>query len=183
MQLVRALANPTRIRILSAVAEGPCSARQLAERLDEKPGVVGYHLKVLRVTGCLRLADPERIAAPGEQAYELAPGVTPMQLVRRESAHSGPGHPPAAVVRTVLEKGKSHRGEDLFGMRRDQLSCASMVVDRQGWRDISAAIGEALDRISTAHRESTRRLTESEEEGISATVAVASFESSEGRAR
>ncbi len=182
MQLVRALASPTRIRILDAIAEGPFSRRELADRTGEKPGVVDYHLEVLRATGCVRLAEPDRVSDTDERRYELSPRARPTrQLAPSRFLHAGPGHPPASVVRAAIERGMPSTGEDLFGERQSQLGCASMVVDAQGWREIAVAIGEAMDRISAAHEGSTERLNKSDEEGINATIAVASFESPASR--
>jgi DNA-binding transcriptional ArsR family regulator len=177
MQLVRALASPTRIRILDAIADGPASLRELVSRMAEKQGVVSYHLKVLRATGCVRVAEPEPVSEAGERLYELAPMARPTRQLAPSRVRTGPGHPPAGAVRAAIERGTPSTGEDLFGQRQNQLSCTSMVVDEQGWREIAAAIGEAMDRISTAHEGSAKRLTEGEENGINATVAVASFES------
>lgn len=183
MQVVKALANPARIRIVSALAEGPATPRQLAARLEEKNSVTAYHLKVLRVTGCIQQAEGEQNGPAHERLYELTPSAKPTrELGRSWPTGSGVGHPPAALVRSVIERGQANRGEDLFGARQNQLSCASIVVDKQGWREISAAIGHALDRIWTAHERSSRRLSESDEERIEATIAVASFESIADRA-
>lgn len=183
MQLVRALANPARIRIINALAEGPATPTRLSTRMHEKNGVIAYHLKVLRTTGCIQQSESDQLGPAEERVYELAADATPTrELGRSWPTGSGVGHPPAVLVRSVVERGSSHRGEDLFGARQNQLSCTSIVVDKQGWREISAAIGEALDRIATVHERSVQRLSNSDEEGINATIAVANFESSVPRA-
>lgn len=183
MQLVRALTNPTRIRILDAIAQGPATPGRLAETLDEKLGVVGYHVRVLRATGCVRQVQPDQSGPAAERSYELEPGATPTRhMAPARLARSGFGHLPTAVVQSIVERNMPNPGTDIFGDGKDQLSCASIVVDAQGWREISAAIAEALDRISTAHEESMQRLGDSDEEVISATIALASFESRPRRA-
>lgn len=183
MQVVRALANPTRIRILNAIADNPASPRELGARIGETPAAIGYHLRVLRASGCVRLVEDAPPRASVDRPYELAPSATPIRRVAPSpSGHPGPGHPPASVVQAALERGRRRHGEDLFGERRDQLSCASLVVDREGWQEISAAIGEALDRISAAHERSTERLSAGTDAGIEATIAVATFESPSRRA-
>lgn len=182
MQVVRALANPTRIRILNAIADGPSSPGEIGARIGETPAVIAYHLRVLRASGCVRLVDDGPVRGI-DRPYELAPSATLTRRVAPPAAtHSGPGHPAASIVQSVLERGRRRHGEDLFGERKDQLSCASIVVDRQGWQEISAVIGEALDRISSAHERSAERLSASAEEGIEATIAVATFESPSRRA-
>jgi DNA-binding transcriptional ArsR family regulator len=183
MQVVRALANPTRIQILDAIGEGPASPSELGARTGEPPGVIAYHLRVLRATGCVRLVEDAPVGATLDRPYELAPTATPTRrLARPRADHSGPGHPPASIVQSVLERGRRHGGENLLGERQEQLSCASIVVDKQGWREISTAIGEALDRISTAEERSAERLSAGAEEGIEATIAVLTFESPSRRA-
>lgn len=183
MQVVRALANPTRIRILDAIAEGPASPTELGARIGETPGVIAYHLRVLRATGCVRLVEDAPVGPAIERPYELAPSAMPTRrLAPTRAAHSGPGHPPASIVQSVLERSRRHRGENLFGERKEQLSCASIVVDKEGWQEIAAAIGEALDRISTAQERSAERLSTSSTKGIEATIAVMTFESPSRRA-
>jgi DNA-binding transcriptional ArsR family regulator len=182
MQVARALANPTRIRILDAIAEGPAGPRELSAAVGESRGVVAYHLRVLRASGCVRLVEEAPVGAAPDRPYELTPAAAmTRRLARPRAVHSGPGHPPASIVRSVVERGRRHHGEDLLGERKDLLSCASIVVDRQGWKEISATIGEALERISTAHERSAARLAASPEEGIEATIAVATFESNARR--
>jgi hypothetical protein len=177
-QLVRALVNPTRIRILDAIAEGACSPSGLAQRLGERVSVVGYHITVLRSTGCIQQVDAEQSGPAAERSYRLAPDATPTrQIAPGRLMRSRFGHPPAAVVRSIVERGMPNPGTDIFGHGKDQLSCASIVVDAQGWQEISATIARAVNRISSLHEKSTQRLSDSGEEGISATIAVASFES------
>lgn len=178
-QLARALLNPTRIRILDAVAEGPAGARQLAAMLGERPGVISYHVAVLRETGCIQPARAGQAGPDDEHLYELAPQAVPTRrLAQRQASPSFVGHPSAAALRTIVGRGAGGLAMGTLGEGSgDHLSCFSIVLDRQGWQEVSAAVGDALDRISLAHEESTRRLAGTDEERISATVAVASFES------
>jgi hypothetical protein len=175
-QLVRALLNPTRIRILDAVAEGPASARQLAAKLEASLGVVSYHVGVLRETGCIQPVEGAHSGHGLECSYELAPVATPTRrLAQPPVAPSVLGHPSAAALRAIVERGTGLAASTLGAREEDHLSCSSIVLDRQGWQEVSAAIGSALDRVSVAHEESTRRLAGTDEKGIPATVALAHF--------
>lgn len=181
MQVVRALANPTRIRLLEAIADEPAGVRHLGALVGEAPGVVSYHLRVLRATGCVRMAQTDIARRTEDCEYELAPTATPTRrLGRPRLLHSGPGHPPAAVVQSALDRGAPVRGEDLFGERKHQLGCTSIAVDKRGWQEIAAAVGEAMDKIWTAQERSRERLAEDGGESIEAAVAVAAFESPAG---
>jgi Bacterial regulatory protein, arsR family len=172
-RLVRALLNPTRIRILDSVAEGPATPRQLAASLGQSVDVVSYHLEVLRATGCIQRGEP----SVGDDPFELAPSATPIRrLAHKQPPHAPPNHPSAAVLREILSRGIANLKTGSFGERRgEQLSCISVVLDRQGWYEVTTAIGDALDRVSIAYEKSTARLADNEEAGIDATVAMASF--------
>jgi len=50
----RALADPTRIRILGLLAERPMYGQELAEALDVKPPTVSHHINLLYMAGLLR---------------------------------------------------------------------------------------------------------------------------------
>lgn len=177
MQLARTLLNPTRIRILGAVADAPASSSQLAATLGENANIVAYHVEVLRATGCLQPTGAAQAGREDECTYELVPSATPTRHLPQ------PGlvppvfcHPSAAALRAVVNSGVAT--ETGIGEHQgDQLSCVSIVLDRRGMREVSAAIGGVLDRVSVAHEESTQRLAGSGEEGINATIAVARFES------
>jgi len=147
--------------------------------LDERPGVISYHVAVLQETGCIQPAQTEQAGSGEDRTYELAPAATPTRrLAQRQAVSSAVGHPSAATLRTIVGRGTGRLEMGPLGEGRgDHLSCSSIVLDRQGWREVSEAIGDALDRVSIAHEESIRRLADTDEERISATVALASFES------
>jgi DNA-binding transcriptional ArsR family regulator len=183
-QLVSALVNPTRIRILDAIAEGAASPAELATTLSVRVSVIGYHITVLRSTGCIRQVQAEQSGPAAERRYELTPDATPTRFIAPERLmRPGFGHPPAALVQSIVERGMPNPGTDLFGHGKDQLSCASILVDAQGWREISTTLAKTIDRISKVHQKCAGRLSDSGEEGIWATIAVASFESPRPGAR
>ena len=72
--ILKALANPVRLEILHAIAEGPTNVGRLATELELSQPNVSQHLAVLRSTGLVevdrdgrearyRLTDPDVIAA------------------------------------------------------------------------------------------------------------------------
>ena len=177
-QLVRALLNPMRIRIFDAVAEGPASPGQLANRLEESLGVVSYHVGVMRITGCLQPVGAARPRRGDQCVYELTPLASPARrrISQRRIAPSDLGHPSAGALRAIVDREIAGLGAP--GERRgDRLGCMSIALDRQGLRQVSAAIASALDQVSIAQEESARRLAGSDEEAIETTIAVASFKS------
>lgn len=51
----RALADPTRIRILGLLAERPMYGQELAQVLDVKPPTVSHHIAPLEMAGLVRM--------------------------------------------------------------------------------------------------------------------------------
>jgi hypothetical protein len=173
-QLKRALSQALRVEILERIATSPASPRQISEATGEPVGRIAYHASVLHRTGCVRPSDP---ASPGSSdcVYELATLLpSPPRLPLSDSTR---GHAFASVLRRIVEGGSAALRAGTLGKRRDhEASCESMLLDQQGWEETQAILKEAVQRISSAKAEATRRLAQSGEPGISATVALAAFE-------
>jgi len=52
-----------------------------------------------------------------------------------------------------------------------------MVVDKQGWNEVSTLLSETLDRVFEIQSESNERLTNSDEEGMLSKVEILHFRS------
>jgi DNA-binding transcriptional ArsR family regulator len=69
---MRALAHPTRLRILGELrARGPQNVGMLSEVIDEAPGSISYHLSTLAKYG-LVLEAPEKAASARERWWKAA---------------------------------------------------------------------------------------------------------------
>lgn len=65
LRALKALAEPTRLKIIRYLSEEPLSPAQLARRLRLRPPTVIHHLEVLRLAGLVRL----NLEVPGERKY------------------------------------------------------------------------------------------------------------------
>lgn len=65
LQSLKALADPTRLRILNYLAEKPHTPAQLARRLRLRPPTVVHHLNALRTAGLVQLT----VESGGERLY------------------------------------------------------------------------------------------------------------------
>jgi DNA-binding transcriptional ArsR family regulator len=54
-QQFKAIADPTRTRILGIIQNQPATAKQIADRLKLPPGTVGHHLQVLEEAGLAKI--------------------------------------------------------------------------------------------------------------------------------
>ncbi|HLZ23455.1 MAG TPA: winged helix-turn-helix domain-containing protein [Ktedonobacterales bacterium] len=51
----KAIADPTRSKILGIIQTRPATAKQIADRLNEAPGTIGHHLQVLEKAGLAQI--------------------------------------------------------------------------------------------------------------------------------
>lgn len=65
LRALKALADPTRLKILRYLSEEPLAPAQLARRLRLRPPTVIHHLEALRLAGLVRL----NLEIPGERKY------------------------------------------------------------------------------------------------------------------
>jgi DNA-binding transcriptional ArsR family regulator len=79
---LKALADPTRSKILRVLQDGPASAKQLSEMLDMTHGKVGHHVKVLRDAELIEVVETRSVRALTEKFY----GLTYERLIMDERA-------------------------------------------------------------------------------------------------
>ena len=66
---LKAIAHPTRTRLLNALEATPASAKQLAVSLGLTHGNVGHHLKVLEKAGLVEVIEERKVRALTERIF------------------------------------------------------------------------------------------------------------------
>ncbi|MEV8535168.1 winged helix-turn-helix domain-containing protein [Streptomyces sp. NPDC051211] len=67
----KALGHPVRHRMVNALRQRPATLRQLADALGMSKGTIGYHVRVLREAGLVRLAETRQVRGGTEQYFAL----------------------------------------------------------------------------------------------------------------
>ncbi|MFD8813730.1 ArsR/SmtB family transcription factor [Streptomyces sp. NPDC059627] len=67
----KALGHPVRHRMVNAFRQRPATLRQLADALGMSKGTIGYHVRVLREAGLVRLAETRQVRGGTEQYFAL----------------------------------------------------------------------------------------------------------------
>ncbi len=67
----KALGHPVRHRVVNVLRQRPATLRQLADVLGMSKGTIGYHVRVLREAGLVRLAETRRVRGGTEQYFAL----------------------------------------------------------------------------------------------------------------
>lgn len=68
MQAMKALADPTRRRLVEILAQGPRSSGELAEQFEVSAPAISQHLKALKLAGLVKVR-----AQAQRRIYELEP--------------------------------------------------------------------------------------------------------------
>jgi DNA-binding transcriptional ArsR family regulator len=66
---LKAIADPTRTKILQVLDDRPASAKQLSELLDMTHGRIGHHLKVLADNGLVEVVETRQVRAMTEKFF------------------------------------------------------------------------------------------------------------------
>jgi len=176
--VAKAFAHPLRVQILIILNEKIASPNMLAQQLDESLNLVAYHVRVLEKYDCIELVDTKQRRGATEHFYRA----TRRQFLSDDQwaqmpASLRPGMA-AAVLKSIFEDiqaaSKAGTLEEVDELR---ISRTPMVLDQQGWGDVSDLLNSSLDRLLEIQAESSKRLAESKDEGTLAKVHLLHFKS------
>ena len=171
------MGHPVRNDALSILNERVASPNEISKELGESVGHVSYHIKVLKECDCIELVD----TAPRRGAMEHYYRATSRAFLNddewaRLPDSIRPGMS-LSLLRTVLnDAGEALKSGSLDRRSDRHMSWTPMIVDEQGWRDATEALGELLERVLEIQAESAERLVGADEEGVPVTVAMLAFE-------
>lgn len=178
-QLVaKAFAHPLRVQILIILNEKVASPNMLAQQLDQSLNLVAYHVRVLEKYDCIELVDTKQRRGATEHFYRA----TRRQFLSddewsRMPTSLRPGMA-GAMLKSVFEDiEEASKGGTLEQVEDIHLSRTPMVVDKQGWEDVSELLQSTLDRVLEIHAESSARLASGKEPGINSRVHLLHFKS------
>lgn len=176
-KLVKALAHPLRVEILTILNERMASPNELSKELDEGLSQVSYHVKVLKDFECIEMVKTEPRRGAVEHYYRAT---SRAYLTDRdwqalpESVKPGVS---ASVVQIINQEVFGALTSGTFDSRDDRhLSWTPGVVDQQGWDESVELVNDTLAQLIKIHSGSAKRLARSGEEGIPAMAVLMNFE-------
>lgn len=173
--LIKALSHPVRASALTILNQRVASPKEIAIELHEEVGKVSYHVKELRNLGCVELVDTAQRRGATEHYYR---GVAQAYLsdsfwatlstaVRNGISVTG--------LKVLIEAARESVEAGTFDARVDRhLSCLTLGLDGQGWKEANGLLNETLERLAEIGCESEARETG---ERIRATFGLLGFES------
>jgi DNA-binding transcriptional ArsR family regulator len=177
-RLTKALEHPIRVEILAALREGPTSATRIQRRLDNVSlNLVSHHMKVLKELGCVELVETVNKRGAREHIYRAMGSFV---VSDEEWANLTPKMR-QPLMASVLRFISSDLARSLSTGRFDELlgthlSRTPLSLDQEGWTEIGDVLARALDEVIEIGSSSSKRIEESDEAPILATVAILQFQ-------
>jgi DNA-binding transcriptional ArsR family regulator len=161
-RLIKALAHPLRVRILSVLETRElASPNELSEELGVSLGVMSYHVRRLHALGFLELVKrtPRRGAIEHHYRAKARPRVTD------EGWAETPGIVKRAMVGATLQQitGFVNTAASKGGFDRGDahLSRTELMLDDQGWAQLAEEMAKWMARVEQVETESLERIRQS----------------------
>src|SRR3954463_13611833 len=163
-RLVKALAHPLRVQILSTLEDRVASPSDLASELNAPLGNVSYHVRTLADLGLVKLVK-RRTRRGAVEHYYQARGRA--QVSNRAWAQV-PGVVKRSMVAVALEQAVDQAGAAAagggFDHEESNLSRQSVTLDQEGWSELSKAVGRLHDELAGIQERSASRLEKADED-------------------
>lgn len=180
--VAKAFAHPLRVQILIILNERVASPNLLSQELDQSLNLVAYHVRVLEKYDCIELVDTKQRRGATEHFYRATRRqfLTDSEWARMpENLRPGLA---GAMLKSVFEDLEDASNSGTLDEVDDlHLSRTPMVVDKQGWADVSNLLRETLDRVLEIQAEASQRIADGSdsERGILSKVHMLHFKSPE----
>jgi DNA-binding transcriptional ArsR family regulator len=163
--LVRALAHPLRVRMLSILQEREASPKELAAEFEIPLANVAYHIQVLRKLKLIRLVKktPRRGAVEHHYKADHAAHIDKVAW----------GETPGLVKDTMIAAAVEEIARDVndatevggFDQEDIHISRSRLLLDQPAWDELADILKAALDRGYELEKEAAKRLRKADHEG------------------
>ena len=180
-RIAKALSHPMRARILVILNDRVASPNEIAETIDERLPNVSYHVRALVELGCIELVDTAQRRGAIEHYYRA--------IIRPFFSDRDWKRIPRSARLAISDTALELVWEDVwdavkagtFDGRTDRyLTHIPMVLDEQGWAEMTAVLAKASAEAEKVASRSAERLTRSRDDGVPTRVVLMQFESPPG---
>jgi DNA-binding transcriptional ArsR family regulator/tetrahydromethanopterin S-methyltransferase subunit G len=178
-RLVKAMAHPLRVQILGILEQRVASPRELADELEAPLGNVSYHVRTLSSLGLIKLVKKTPRRGAIEHYYEARGRAVVTDRAWAEVPEIVKRALVGATLGEVSERVNEAAAKGGFDRADAHLTSPRVIVDEQGFRELSTALNDLFDRVDKIQRESTKRL-KGGDGAIEAGVVAMLFERSNG---
>jgi DNA-binding transcriptional ArsR family regulator len=149
-QLAAAMSHPTRVHAMGVLRERVASPRQVADEIGERLNNVTYHINQLLKLGCIELVRTERVR--GGRVVEHFYRATRRLYFDEEAWQALTEKERLDLVAVSLRliagdvTGAMAAGT-IFGDDNSHLCRNALVVDEEGWREVTAVVERATAEL------------------------------------
>jgi DNA-binding transcriptional ArsR family regulator len=162
-RLVKALAHPLRVQILSTLEDRIASPSDLASELNAPLGNVSYHVRTLADLGLVKLVK-RRTRRGAVEHYYQARGRA--QVSNRAWAQV-PGVVQRSMIAVALEQAVDQAGAAAgaggFDREDSNLSRETLTLDAKGWDELSKAVARLHGDLAAIQERCASRLKGADE--------------------
>lgn len=178
LSLLKALAHPVRLHLLGELSYRNISPAEFARERDEPIPNVSYHFRALEKLGCIEVVETKPAGGSIEHFYRRTAAV----VYDDEYWLQMPDDARRIVASTTIEGLFGRMSQAIqagtFTARHDaHLTWTPLPLDEQGWTEVMEILDSTFKKVAKAETQASKRLAESGEPGLIATVALAGFES------
>ena len=157
-RLVKALAHPVRVRVLSILEQRSATPKELAREVGIRLENMSYHVRTLRDFGFIELERKRMVRGAVEHRYRLVarPQITAtaweqLPSVVREALDAASLDQIWDIVARAASENKMSRPES-------QLTREYARLDEQGFAEASQAISDAVEKLGRIEKQAAKRL-------------------------
>lgn len=178
-RLVKALAHPIRMKILTILDQKTATPKELAERLGLPLENVSYHVRTLKDFGFIKLEKTRQVRGAVEHHYRMAA----RPVIGAKLWEQIPRVVQEALVDAhldgVVEAMGQAAAQGAFDRANAHLARWSLVVDDAGFDEISEILEQAQLQVAEAEKKAQARLKDAEGDARKVTAAVFLFDTAE----
>jgi DNA-binding transcriptional ArsR family regulator len=154
---LKALAHPTRIRVLAILKERKASPNELSEMLGEGLGTVAYHVRTLKNLGLVKLVGTRPRRGAIEHFYEA---VEHPRISDEAWGAAGPivkQRLLSAMLQQAAEYAAGSAAAGGFDRNDAAITRHALKLDEKGWKELAKAAKRWLAEMEKIENESRER--------------------------
>jgi DNA-binding transcriptional ArsR family regulator len=181
--LAAIVAHPTRARCFSILAERTASPVEIAQQIGKDVGHVGYHVRKLQELNLIELVDERPVRGAVEHFYRaIARPIVDEKEFAAQSIEDREVFTRYFLQLHVTDISRAMDEHTMDARPNRWVLRTPMVVDEEGFEELSALHAEIYERTLDIQARSDERRTGTDDEGIS-TMSTTMFFETPGRQR
>jgi DNA-binding transcriptional ArsR family regulator len=176
-RLAKALSHPMRTHILAILNEQVASPNEIAHMLGERLPNVSYHVRALNDLGCIELVRTAQRRGAIEHYYRALQRPFFSDRDWKRLPRSARQAVADMGLQMIWEEVSDAIAEGTFESRADRhLSRAPLVLDEQGWSEVTELLAKTLSEAEDIAAKSAKRLAKSDATEIPSRLVMMHFE-------